>query len=142
MFEKINSDNGIELDAASICFVFGWIPFVIAWGYYNTAFTEWLVQTYFITVMVFINYPRQYQRKNLRKMWFWKAIMLGALVLHPVVLAGMWFVDVSTKTKWHEATTMLSVCAVAGILEFVVLNKIVKYFRTGDKLADASDPSG
>jgi len=142
MFENINRDDGIELDAASICFVLGWLPFVIAWGEYNTAFTEWLVQTYFITVMVFINYPRQYERKNLRRMWFWKAMLLVALVPHPVILAGMWFVDVSTKTKWHEAATMLSVCAVASILEFVVLNKIVNYFRPLDKLArDTPDGS-
>jgi len=141
MFENINDNDGIELDAVNICLLLGWVPFVIAWGLYNTAFTEWLVQTYFLTAMVFINYPRWYEKKNLGRSWFWKAMLLVAVVLHPAILAGMWLVDVSTKTKWHEAATMLSVCAVAGILEFPLLNKIVDYLRPVDKLADASDTS-
>jgi len=141
MFENINGNDGIELDALNICLLLGWVPFVIAWGHYNTAFTEWLVQTYFVTVMVFVNYPRWYEKRNLRRFWFWKAMLLVAVVLHPAILVAMWVVDVSTKTKWHEAATMLSVCAVAGIVEFPLLNKIVDYLRPVDKLADVSDTS-
>jgi magnesium-transporting ATPase (P-type) len=107
----------------------GWVPFVIALGHYNTAFTEWLVQAYFITFSVFINYPRWYEKRNLRKSWFWKAMLLVALVPHPAILAVMWFVDVSTKTKWHATASMLAICAMAGVLDFVMLNKIVDHFR-------------
>ena len=130
MFECIDTDdNGIRLDAATICFVLGWLPFIIAWGEYNTAFTEWLVQVYFLTVFVFINYPRQYQKKNLMRVWFWKAMLVVALVVHPAILAGMWFVDVWEKTKWHEATTMLGICAFASVAEFAILGKIISLFR-------------
>jgi magnesium-transporting ATPase (P-type) len=142
MFENINDNHGIELDAVNICLLLGWIPFVIPWGLYNTAFTEWLVQTYFLTAMVFINYPRWYEKKNLGKSWFWKAMLFVAVVLHPAILAGMWLVDVSTRTKWHQAATMLSVCAVAGIVELPLLNRILDYFRPVEKLADAPDASG
>ncbi len=129
MFEQLNSDNGITLDAATIFFILGWLPFIIAWGEYNTVLTEWLLQCYFVTIMVFINYPRHYERKNLRKLWFWKAMLVGLAVLHPAILAGMWFVDVSTKTKWHEGGTVLAVCAVALVVEFSFLYKIIKFFR-------------
>jgi peptidoglycan/LPS O-acetylase OafA/YrhL len=141
MFEKINDNDGLELDAVNICLFLGRVPFVIAWGHYNTASTEWLFQTYFNTFMIFINYPRWYEKRNFRKLWFWKAMLLAAVVLHPTILAGMWFVDVSTKTEWHDTATVLSVGAVAGVLEVVILNRFFNYFRPVDKLADVSDSS-
>jgi peptidoglycan/LPS O-acetylase OafA/YrhL len=141
MFEKINDNDGLELDAVNICLFLGCVPFVIAWGHYNTAFTEWLFQTYFNTFMIFINYPRWYEKKNLRRSWFWRAMALVAVTLHPAILAGMWFVDVSTKTEWHDTATVLAVGAVAVVVELVIFNKIVNYFRPGDELADVSDIS-
>ena len=141
MFEKINENDGLELDAVNICWFLGCVPFVIAWGHYNTAFTEWLFQTYFNTFMIFINYPRWYEKRNLRKPWFWKAMLLAAVVLHPMILAVMWLVDVSTKTEWHDTATVLAVGALAVVLELVILNRVVSYFRPVDELADGSDTS-
>lgn len=130
MFEQIkNGDDGISLDAPTVCFVLAWIPFIIAWAYYNTVLSEWLVQTYFITIMLFINYPRQYARKSLSKAWFRKAMILSFVVMHPAILSLMWFVDVSTKTQWHASRTMLSICAVSFILEATLLLRIVKAFQ-------------
>jgi hypothetical protein len=140
MFDYLKAnDDGIRLDAVMICFCLGCVPLVIAWGQYNTAFTEWLLQTYFMSFMVFIDYPRRYQRRNLRRAWFWKAMLLAAIVLHPAILAGMWFVDVSTKTKWHDTATIVSICVMASILEFAVLAKIVSYFRPKEEAPDASN---
>lgn len=137
MFEYINKDDdGITLDAATICFVLGWVPFIIAWLVYNTAFTEWLVQVYFLTVFVFINYPRHYQKKNLKRMWFWKAMLIVAFVVHPAILAGMWYVDLWEKTQWHEATTMLSICALASVLEFVILDRIISHFQPAGEVVE------
>jgi magnesium-transporting ATPase (P-type) len=138
MFENINGNDGLELDAVNICLFLGCVPFVIAWGHYNTAFTEWLFQTYFNTFMIFINYPRWYEKRNLRKPWFWKAMLLVALVLHPAILAGMWFVDVSTKTNWHDAATMLAIGAIAVVLELVILNKIVDHFRPHENASESA----
>jgi len=138
MFESINGNDGIELDVVNICLFLGWVPFVIAWGQYNTAFTEWLVQAYFITFSVFINYLRWYEKRNLRKSWFWKAMLLVALVPHPAILAGMWMVDVSTKTKWHAAATMLLICALAVVLEFMILDKIVDHFRPAESAKESA----
>jgi len=130
MFEPITDDaTGIKLDTATICFILGWAPFIIAWAEYNTAFTEWLVQAYFLTVFIFVVYPRKYQRKNLKGPWFWKAMLMVALVLHPAILAAMWFVDIWEKTKWHEATTMLTIILVALVIEALLLYKIVGFFR-------------
>jgi len=141
MFENSDRDDELELDAVEICLFLGCIPFVIAWGHYNTVFTEWLFQTYFNSYLVFVSYPRQYQRRNLRRLWFWKAMVLVALVLHPAVLAAMWFIDASTKTKWHASATVIFIATMAMIVEFVALNKIVKYFRPVDEIADVSDTS-
>ena len=141
MFEDIDRNDELEVDAINVCLFLGWVPFVIAWAHYNTAFTEWLVQTYFITFSVFINYPRWYEKRNLRKLWFWKAMVLVGLVLHPAILAAMWVVDASTKTQWHAAATMIFICTMAIILEFSILGKIFGYFRPVDKLADAPDSS-
>ena len=138
MFENINGNDGLELDAVNICLFLGCVPFVIAWGHYNTAFTEWLFQTYFNTFMIFINYPRWYEKRNLRKPWFWKAMLLVALVLHPAILVGMWFVDVSTKTKWHDSATMLAIGAIACVLELVILNKIVDHFRPPENASESA----
>ena len=140
MFEDINGNDNDEFkfDAVNICLLVGWAPFVIAWGEYNSAFTEWLVQAYFLTFMVFINFPRWYEKRNLNKSWFWRALALTFGVVHPVILAGMLLVDVWTKTEWHEGATVLSICAVGAILELAVFNKILNYFRpetgeTGDR---------
>jgi cyanate permease len=128
MFEFINDDDdGIGLNAPTICFVLGWLPFIIAWAEYNTVLTEWLVQVYFLTILIFIVYPTKYARKNVRQRWFWKAMLAVALVLHPVILVGMWFVDAWEKTKWHEATTMLSTALAALIVEALLLYKIVAF---------------
>ncbi len=130
MFESIRSDGtGITLDAATICFILGWLPFIVAWAVYNTAFTEWLVQVYFLTVFVFIVYPRKYERKNLKRLWFWKAMLVVALVLHPAIVVAVWFLDIWEKTKWHEATTMLIMIIAASVVEFPLLDKIVNCFR-------------
>ncbi len=130
MFERITDDEtGIKLDAATICFVLGWAPFIVAWAEYNTAFTEWLVQAYFLTVFIFVVYPRRYERNNLKRPWFWKAMLVVALVVHPVILAAIWLVDIWEKTKWHEATTMLTVTLVALAIEAPLLYKIVGSFR-------------
>jgi hypothetical protein len=53
----------------------------------------------------------------------------------------MWFVDVSTKTEWHDSATVLTVGAVALVVELVIFNRIVDYFRPADELADVSDIS-
>jgi peptidoglycan/LPS O-acetylase OafA/YrhL len=130
MFESIEpDDDGIKFNVATVCFVLGWLPFVITWGQYNTAFTEWLVQTYFLTVFVLIVYPRQFERKNLKRLWLWKAMLVVALVLHPAILAALSFVDKWEKTKWHEARTMLTLILLAGVIEFPLLYKIVDFFR-------------
>ena len=130
MFESIEpDDDGIGLNVATVCFVLGWLPFIIAWGKYNTAFTEWLVQTYFLTVFVLIVYPGQSERKNLKRLWLWKAMLVVALVLHPAILAALWFVDKWEKTKWHEARTMLTLILLAAVIEFPLLYKIVDFFR-------------
>jgi hypothetical protein len=134
MFESIKTDEtGIKLDAATICFILGWLPFIVAWGEYNTAFTEWLVQTYFLTVFIFIVYPRIYERKNLKRLWFWKAMLLVAFVVHPTILTAMWFVDLWEKTKWHEATTMLTIIIIASAFETPLLYKIVDFFRSAQE---------
>ena len=130
MFESIETDDdGIKFNVATVCFVLGWLPFVIAWGEYNTAFTEWLVQTYFLTVFALIVYPRQSERKNFKRLWLWKAMLVVALVLHPAILAALWFVDKWEKTKWHEARTMLTLILLAAVIEFPLLYKIVDFFR-------------
>jgi len=140
MFEQIKSgDSGISLDTPTICLIIGWVPFIIAWGHYNTAFTEWLVQAYFITGMLFINYPRHYERKSLGKAWFRKAILLAFVLPHPAILSLMWFIDVAAKSKWREAATMMSVCAVTFVLDGVVLLKIVKFFRPASDVADTEE---
>ncbi len=51
------------------------------------------------------------------------------------------YADVATKTEWHDTATVLSVGAVAGVLELVILNRIFNYFRPVDELADVSDTS-
>jgi hypothetical protein len=138
MFESISDNDDLELDAVNICLFLGCVPFVIAWGHYNTVFTEWLFQTYFNSFMIFINYPRWYEKRNLRKLWFWKAMLLVALLLHPAILAGMWFVDVSTKTEWHDSASALSVAAVAIVLELLILNRIFDYLRPGDEANEST----
>ncbi len=142
MFEQIKSgDDGISFDAPTICFALGWLPFIIAWAVYNTAFTEWLVQTYFITIMVFINYPRWYERKNLAKAWFWKGMSVAFIAIHPVILSLMWLADLSTKSQWHDSATMTSICAITGILEFAILDRILNFFRPAREIAHGSHES-
>jgi len=134
MFESIRTDdNGIRPDAVTICLIVAWLPFIVAWGKYNTAFTGWLVQAYLLTVFMFIVYPRKYERRNLRRLWFWKAMLVVAFPVHPVILAAMWFIDVWEKTEWHEATTMLIIMVVASMIEAPLLYKIVDFFRPANE---------
>ena len=133
MFDYIKSeDDGSQLDAETIWFILGWLPFILAWGKYNTVFTEWLVQIYCRTGLGCIVYPRPYERKNIKRLWFWKAMMVVAFLLHPAIPACMWFVDIWEKTKWHEATTMVTMGLVALVIESSFVYKIVDFFRPAD----------
>jgi hypothetical protein len=145
MFGYISPDNrGIDLDAPAICFVVGWTPFLIAWVEYNTAFTEFLVQAYFLTIFLFVVYPRKYERRNIKQLWFWKAMLVGAFPLHSVTLAAMWLFDVWDKPKWGSGRTVLGIVVVAVMIEGPLVSKIVNFFRpeneTPLKGEDAVEP--
>jgi hypothetical protein len=130
MFDYIKKvDDEIEFNVPTVCFVVGWLPFIIAWGEYNTAFTEFLVQAYFLTIFLFVVYPRKYERRNVRRLWFWKAILVVAFPLHPAILAAMWLFDVWTKTQWHAARTVTTIIILASMIEVPLVQKIVNFFR-------------
>jgi hypothetical protein len=130
MFELLDDDDdGIGFNVPTICFALGWLPFIIAWGKYNTVLTEWLVQVYLLTAVIFVIYPWQYERKNLKQRWFLKAMVVVALTLHPAILVSVWFVDAWEKTRWHEVTTMEAIELAAMVVEGPLLYKIIGFFR-------------
>jgi len=140
MFDYIKTeDDGIELNAATICFVVGWLPFILAWLEYNTAFTQWLVQAYFLTIFLFVVYPIKYERRNVRRPWLWKAMLVVAFPIHPAILAAMWLFDLWTKTQWHAARTMLAIVLAAGMIEFPLVYKIVNFFRPANETPPKSE---
>jgi hypothetical protein len=134
MFDYIKRDDDeIEFNAPTICFIVGWLPFIIAWVEYNTAFTEFLVQAYFLTIFLFVVYPRKFERGNIRQVWFWKAMSVVALSVHPAILAAMYLFDVWTKTQWHAAKTMTTIVILASVIEFPLAQKIVNFFRPANE---------
>jgi hypothetical protein len=74
-------------------------------------------------------YPLKFEQSSVRKRWFWKWMLLGGIALHPLILGAMWFVDVATKSGWHAAATMLTICAGGTAFEGIVLSGIINHFR-------------
>jgi hypothetical protein len=57
---------------------------------------------------VFINLRRWYEKKKLRKLWFWKAMLEVALVLHPAItsLAALWQLSNFTAATQYPRTAV------------------------------------
>ena len=67
MFEDSTGHDEVEFDAVTICFWIEWIPFVVAWGHYNNASSEWASHAYCSTYLIYIYYPLKYEKPSVRK---------------------------------------------------------------------------
>jgi hypothetical protein len=125
MFEYIAKKR----DPISIVFYCGFVPFGLFWALHQSLVAGFLLQAYIVTTAVFVLDPLQMQPQNAKQRWFWKIMLRGGIAVHPLFLAGMWYLDVTHPVFVAGTGTVFFDGFVASVIEIVVLGTIVKRFR-------------
>jgi hypothetical protein len=125
MFEYINRKR----DPVAVSFYCGCVPFAIIWVLHNSLWTSFMLEGYLITMGAFVINPFELQPQYVKERWFWKATLLGGAVVHPLFLAGLWFVDVTYPSFVTGTGTIFFVAIIVGGLESVVLSSIANRSR-------------
>jgi hypothetical protein len=94
MFEDSLSQGGwIDSlrDNPPLAFVYlGGIPFAIFWIFYPSLWSGFAMQAYLITAFVFVLDPFANEKSNLKKPWFWKVMFTRGILLHLLLVGGLW----------------------------------------------------
>jgi hypothetical protein len=144
MFEQANRKNGffesvgalgylVKSNPVSAIFYCGAIPFAVLWIAHNSVATAFALQAYCVTTLVLLDDPFRTERQNVKEWWFWKALLRGGALIHPFVLAGIWWLDAAHLALVTRGVGLFSVAFVAGALEVVVLGLIVDRCRPPDR---------
>ena len=115
----------IKANPVSAFFYGGAIPFGALWIAHNSVRTAFALQAYCVTTLVFLDDPFRTEKENVKKWWFWKAMLGGGALVHPFVLAGIWSLDAGHPAVAARAIELFSIAAVAAALEVIILGLIV-----------------
>jgi hypothetical protein len=121
MSEYINRKR----DPAAVIFYCGLIPFGLFWVVHRSLFAGFLLQTYLITVVVFVFYPFEMKVQNLRQWWFWKRMLQAGIPAHLLLVTGLWYLDATYPFFVTGTGTVFFLGFVAGVIETVVVDEIV-----------------
>jgi hypothetical protein len=121
MFEYINPTR----NRIAIIFYCGLVPVGLFWILRESALAAFLLQVYVISAGVFLFYPFTIRRQNVKQWWFWKRMLLGAAVPHPLVLTGLWYVDSKYPVLVTGTGTVFFIAFVIGVIEVIVVGEIV-----------------
>jgi hypothetical protein len=107
----------------------GAIPFAVLWIVHDTRWNAFLLQAYFVTTFVFAYEPFRNKKQAVTEWRFWKGMLLGGIAIHPLVLAGIYYLDVSNSSFVESGATLFLVIFVASVLESIVLKSVASRFQ-------------
>jgi hypothetical protein len=125
MFEYISRKR----DPIALVFYCGAVPFGILWVLHNSRWTGYLLEAYLITMIAFVIVPFETRQKDAKQRWFWKIMLWGGAVVHPPLMAGLWYVDATYPSFVTGTGTLIFVAFGIGVVEALVLGETADRFR-------------
>ncbi len=114
MFEYVNRKR----DPIALAFYVGCVPFAILWVWHNSLVTGFLLEAYLITMGAFVLVnPFELQPQNVKQRWFWNAMLRSGAIVHPLFLAGLWYLDATHPTFVEGIGTLFLVAIMVGAPE-------------------------
>src|SRR6185437_3975148 len=134
-------ENSVEKrDPITIVFYCGLAPFAVAWWIRNSLATGFALEAYLITCCVFVVDPFEMRKKYVTQRWFWRIMLRAVVVVHPIILVGLWFLDKLHPVFVDGTGTIFLMAIVIAAAEIGVLAGIVKHLRP-EQRPDVSPPT-
>jgi hypothetical protein len=128
MFEYINQKR----DPVAVIFYCGLIPFGLFWVIRRSPIAGFALQSYVISIIVFVVYPFEMKVKNIKRWSFWKRMLQIGASAHLLLLTGLWFLDATYPVFVTGTGTVFFTAFVAGVIEMVVVGEILDRPRLTD----------
>jgi hypothetical protein len=105
------------------------VPFGLLWVFKQTPVAAFCFQVYLVTACVFVVGPFELQKEYVKKRLFWKAMLWGGAIIHPLFLAALWHLDM-TYAQFISGKTgnVILLAFVASLAEALVLARVVTWF--------------
>jgi hypothetical protein len=120
----------IKSNPVRFVFYCGAVPFALLWIFRGSLATGFALQVYLVTTEVFVSGPFRDQQGKVRKRWFWKTMLQCGVAVHPLFLAGMWYLDVTYPSFVIGGATLILLVFVASVLESIILKSLVSRFQS------------
>jgi hypothetical protein len=130
----------IKTNPVRSLFYIGSVPFGILWVRHNSRPTAFALQAYLITVFVFAYEPFRNEKQNVKKRWFWKAILIGGILMHPALMLALWNLDGAHPSLVTGGGGVFGVTFLVAVLESIMIGSIVNRYRPKDEETGASSP--
>jgi hypothetical protein len=138
MFEYVDTKT---TSPVMIAFYIGSVPFGILWVFYSCLWTGFALEAYIITMCVFVLQPYDFRQKDLKKRWYWKSMLIGGALIHPLFLGGLWFLDSRFPIFVGGSGTIFLMAILLGPLEGIILASIVKRFSPSGPIQSDASPT-
>lgn len=143
MFEGTNRKGLISESAGALVYLVaenpvrtgiyvGAIPFVALWIVRNSVATAFTLQVYLITTEVFVRDALRRQPGGVGRRRFWRAMLTTGAVAHPVVVAGVWYLDLWYRSFVTGGATLFLLVIVCSVVEAVTLRSAIAHFWPED----------
>lgn len=133
MFEDSLSQGGwvdsLRANPALALVYLGLVPFAILWILHNSLWTGFAMQLYLVTAFVFVLEPFAHEKPNLRKRWFWKAMLTRGAPIHLLFMGGLWCLDARYPIFVTGTGTVFFMLIVVGGVEATQVSLIVDRSR-------------
>jgi hypothetical protein len=127
MFDYINRKR----DPVELAFYWGSVPFALFWVVWASPAAAFALQAYVVTMCTFALGPFNTHKKVVKQRWYWKRLLgIGALA-HPIVLGGLWYLNMRYPLGTGTGTVFL-IAFVVGIVEMITVGAIVGWLSVPD----------
>ena len=137
MFE----DSVERRDPITVIFYCGLAPFAVVWWIHQGLATGYALEAYLVSCCVFIVDPFEMRQEYVKQQWYWRIMLRAGLIVHPLVLIGLWFVDKSHSVFVDGTGTIFFMALVISVAETAILRQIVEHYRPANR-PQATSTSG
>lgn len=139
MFEDLTDKNALSEFTGAVLYLVkanpaltaiyaGVIPLATLWIIRDSFATAFALQVYLITAFVFIDNPLRNQKQRAKSWFFWKRMLLVGAIIHPLLLAGIWYADLTFPSFTVGGASLILLVFICGAVELVVVNSLVDRF--------------